>query len=259
MKRILSAVMAIFMVCFLAVTVFATEFVPSISEKGAPELVPVGEENGKKIYGYVIDKDGNVLETVYEGDILITPISEVDISPYISKDAAQLLKDTYQDLLDKPDYFGEDKVVRELVDISVSARLAKALQGEGTTLTLTFDIGLEKNAAIWVQSLINDKWGEIVNARNNNEGTVTGVFEDFCPVVFLVEADAGCGCWCWWCSLGLWCCCWWCWILLVLLCILTIVILILWYRLRKAKQTESLEEAPKQVEDKVQDEPQGQE
>lgn len=248
MKRILSAVMAIFMVCSLAVTVFATEFVPSISEKGAPELVSVGEENGKKVYGHVTDKGGDILETAYEGSLLITSIAEVDISPYISEAAAQLLKETYQNLRETPNHFGKDKVVRELVDVSVSAQLKEALQGEGTTIALTFDIGVEKDIPVWMQSYKNGKWGEIVSVKNNNNGTVTGVFEDFCPVAFLVEAEEDTEE-----------CCWWCWILLILLCILIIVILILWYRRRKEKQTEALEEEVKQAEDKTQDESQGQE
>ena len=246
MKRILNLLMVVCLLVSMAIPAAATEFVPSISIKGAPELVPVGEEDGELVYGYVLDKDGNVIYTVREGDILITPISEVDTSEYISEAAAQLLKDTYAELLKNPDTF-KGKVVRELVDISISSRLAAALEGEGTTLELKFDIGIDGDMPVWIQALIDGQWNEIVKTENNGDGTVNGTFEAFCPVVFLVPGtdDGGAGCCC---------CCWfWLYMLMITICMILILIIILWYR-RKNEEAEQTEEQ-EQIEEQTQQDP----
>ena len=237
MKRILNILLVVCLLFAMVLPAAATEFVPSISVKGAPELVPVGEEDGEPIYGYVLDKDGNVIYTVRAGDIWITPISEVDTSEYISEAAAKLLKETYAELLANPDTF-KGKVVRELVDISVSTRLAAALEGEGTTLELKFDIGLDDDMPIWIQALIDDCWNEIVKTANNGDGTVSGTFEAFCPVVFLVPGtdDGGCCC----------CCCFWLYLLLITICLILILIIILWYRRKKAEEEQTQEEEQNQ-------------
>ncbi len=243
MKRILNLLMVVCLLFSMVIPAAATEFVPSISIKDAPELVPVREEDGEPIYGYVLDKDGNVIYTVREGDILITPISEVDTSEYISEEAARLLKETYAELLENPDTF-KGKVVRELVDISVSSRLAAALEGEGTTLELKFDIGIGNDMSVWIQALIDDQWNEIVKVTNNGDGTVSGTFEAFCPVVFLVPGtdDAG----------GCCCCCWfWLYMLLITICMILIVIIILWYRRKEEEQAQEQE----QIEEQTQQDP----
>ena len=225
MKRIINIIMVLCLVVSMAVSVSATEFVPSIEIKDAPELVPVGEQDGEAVFGYVTDKDGNKIYTVVAGDILITPISEVDTSKYISKEAADLLKETYAELLKSPNRFGHDKVVRELVDISTSAKLAEALEGEGTTLTLTFDLHLDKGAKIWIQALLDGRW-ETVEVVNNGDGTVTATFEAFCPVVFLVEGDGFC------------IVCFWLWCLVILLCLIILIMLIVWAVRRDKKEEE---------------------
>ena len=230
MKRIINVILVLCLVVAMAVSVSATEFVPSIEIKDAPELVPVDQEDGKNIYGYVVDKDGNVIYTVVEGDILITPIRDVDTSEYISEEAAKLLKETYADLLKSPNRFGHNKVVRELVDISVSDRLAKALEGEGTQLTLTFDLGLDEDAEIWIQAFIDGRWGQIVKVVNNGDGTVTATFEAFCPVVFIVEGDGFC------------IVCFWLWCLIILLCVIILIMLIVWAVRREKKEADEKSE-----------------
>lgn len=237
MKRILNILLVACLLFAMVLPAAATEFVPSISVKGAPKLVPVGGEDGEPIYGYVLDKDGNVIYTVRAGDILITPISEVDTSEYISEAAAKLLKETYAELLENPDTF-KGKVVRELVDISVSTRLAAALEGEGTTLELKFDIGIGDDTSVWIQALIDDCWDEIVKTTNNGDGTVSGTFEAFCPVVFLVPGtdDGGCCCCCWF----------WLYLLLITICLILILIIILWYRRKKAEEEQTQEEEQNQ-------------
>ena len=145
-----------------------------------------------------------------------------------------MMKDTYAALQANPDTF-KGKVVRELVDISVSDRLAAALEGEGTTLKLVFRLGVDKDVPVEIQVLLNGQWTEAVLSDNNNDGTVDGIFEAFCPVVFLVpgadDGGAGCGC------------CWiWLYLLLITICLMLILLIILWYIWRRKKEKEEQEQ-----------------
>ena len=68
MKKILSAIIALVMILSLSCAVFAaeTEFVPSISEKGEPEI------DGVKLV-----KDGEVLDFVTDDCLYITAIARI--------------------------------------------------------------------------------------------------------------------------------------------------------------------------------------
>ena len=82
MKNIVRICMTMMMVLALAVPAFATDFVKSIEIKPNPEIV----------IAVIIDEDGNVVMELEEGDIIITPLAEIDDAD-IPQEAKDLLKE----------------------------------------------------------------------------------------------------------------------------------------------------------------------
>ena len=87
----------------------------------------------------------------------------------------------------------EDYVVRELVDVSFKKTdcVEKGhghkqwLAEDNTQLEIVFDLGLKTGAELKVLAYINEKWTPVETVVND-DGTVTCIFEDFCPVAFCV-------------------------------------------------------------------------
>ena len=196
----------------LLLTVFTTvcaadDFVPSASFSPYPGLVIIGREDGKDIIGYVYDKDGNKVDTVYHGCIVVTPVIDAKKGNYIiSDEAAKLLTDTYDALTAKDaklsqlipalnapakEALGEnadadDLVIRELFDITVVCEdLAEYLAVDGNTLTLSFKMPVLNDSYLTVMTLQDGNWEFVEESLNNNDGTVTVTFKEFCPVLFL--------------------------------------------------------------------------
>ena len=97
MRRIVSLLAVLVLCISLACPVFAEEFVPSISDKNAPEIVPGKDDEGKPVIGRIL-KDGKVIDYIYEGCLLITPVSQAKTSTLIPDDAEALLLDVYAKL-----------------------------------------------------------------------------------------------------------------------------------------------------------------
>ena len=78
MKRVICLLIALVLCLSLAAPVFATEagFVPSITYKPNPEIVPV-EKDGKEYIGIIRDEKGEILDYVEHGCLMITPIAHV--------------------------------------------------------------------------------------------------------------------------------------------------------------------------------------
>jgi len=186
MKRIGTWIILLAMLLSMVTPVLATEFVPSIGYKDLPKLVAIGyDEEGKAIYGYVVDGEGNILHEVTIDCILLTPFSEIDISVEIPEEARQMMKKAYDFLMKNQDFFGEGSTVRDLFDISVICDpLKEALEPEGNVLTLTFDVGIGYGNEFQVYTYKNDKWNKIP-VVNNGDGTISCTFENFCPVAFV--------------------------------------------------------------------------
>lgn len=209
MKKILSFLMVL-VIIILPMTVFASNFVPSISYKGAPEIVLADPATG--LVGEVVGNVGTAAHDrkVYADCIVVTPVSEATTSTKIPAEAATTLLKVYNDLSDQEARLselsdelnllvasklgngkdGDDLVVKDLFDVSVLCDpLKAALAPEGTTLDITFDISIGADEEIFIMTYKNDTWAPIENVVNNGDGTVTGTFENFCPVAIFIEGE----------------------------------------------------------------------
>ena len=191
MKKILSAVLALVMVCSLACVAFAAgdTFVPSISYKGAPTIVKAQLVEGEKA------------EDVTGECLVITPVAKAEEAKAQLPNEMALLQDVYAKLNDgtmklpteklEEGLRPEEVVIRDLVDITLickedpshTARLAK-----GGKLVITFEMkGLKETDAIHVMSYKNNEWSPISDVVNNGDGTITCTFDHLCPVAFIVD------------------------------------------------------------------------
>lgn len=202
MKRVLSVLLVLVMAFGMMSTVFAaeSEFVPSISEKPAPELVE--DENGN--VGRIIDDEGNVIALVPGGHLVVTPVSEAETSEEIPAEARDVLLDVYAKLLSgemvlpaeklSENLSPEELTVRDLFDLSwicteESPTHEELVEPEGAYLELTFNAKLAADAHLFVMTYKNGEWNPIVSVTNNGDGTVTCVFEHLCPVAFIYGED----------------------------------------------------------------------
>ena len=156
MKKIVCLFLALILCLGIAVPVFAADngFVPSITYKPEPEIVPVKDENGNEHLGVIRDNEGNVVDYVDHGCFRITPIAhvwdpEIEVPDYIE----ELLTYVYEGLNDGSltidyDIFNANldsskMVIRDLFDIRwfCDEHLAMHLK-EDNTLDLIFDLGV---------------------------------------------------------------------------------------------------------------------
>lgn len=187
MKRaIVWTVMLTLLVC-LASPVFAAEFVPSITDKNSPDIVP---EEGNA--GAIVDPNGDIIDYIPEGQLIITPVSQVDTSKDIPEEAREQLKELYEDLLSGdsvlpyPDGIDpEDMVIRDLFDVSIKGELDLGDNG----LQVTFDLDVDGKTEVYGFAFVNGEWMILDNMVNNGDGTMTVILPGVCQVAFAVEAD----------------------------------------------------------------------
>ena len=185
MKKIICMTVALLM-CLCAVTpAFASEgFVPSISYKDHPHVsFPVT----------LVDNDGNEIDKIEEGCLVVTSIGEVDESKDIPEDARKELKEVYEKLKDGsmelPTDGKQDYVVRDLFDVSLICTDGhkEQLEQEGVYLEVTFDLKIGTDTDVVVKVFLDGEWVSVPKVTNNGDGTVTVLFEDICPVAFAVS------------------------------------------------------------------------
>ena len=208
MKKVICIALAILICASLAVPAIAADFVPSITYKGSPTLISKKDAStGSTVVGYVVKPategaegaeatEAEVVEPVEEGCLRIVSVANADLLP---EEDATLLKKVYEELsnetmvlpYDKIEGINADKmVVRELLDIGYVCEHDHAtnLKEEGIAISLTFNLGVAKDAVLVAMSYVNEEWVPAVELVNNGDGTVTATFEDLCPVVFAIEA-----------------------------------------------------------------------
>jgi hypothetical protein len=195
MKKLICLLTVLALAMAFACPVFAAEaFVPSISDKEEPDIVP--DENG--VMGEIW-KDDEVVDKVEGGCLVITPISEAETSTEIPEDAREELLYVYKELLEgdmtlpyeQDGLDPETMVIRELIDASWLCEDHPAmLEPEGVTIDLTFDIGVDADTKVYVYVYIDGVW-TAVPVINNGDGTVTCTFEELCPIAFCVAAGTG--------------------------------------------------------------------
>lgn len=207
MKKAIVLLFVLALCMALTCPVFAAQddFVPSITYKGEPEIVPVKDPDGKPAVGitYEETKIDQIISHIYDGCLVITPVSEVESSEEIPDAAAQQLKDVYEALVsgemklpyDKvPGYNGENMVILELVDASWLCGTDLSdhdhpteVEPEGIVFDIIFDLGVSEFANVVVMTYNNDEWNPIDKVVNNGDGTVTCTFEHLCPVAISVS------------------------------------------------------------------------
>lgn len=203
MKRVLAILVAVMLCVACAVPAFAaeTEFTPSVTNKPAPEIVPVTDPNGDPAIGVICSDDGQIIDYVYEGCLIITPVSEAETSTEIPEASRTVLLDVYAKLKSgemtipyekhNAKLNSSDMVIRDLFDATfVCQEHPEMLEPEGVTLTLVFDLGVAADADVYAMTYKESEWNPIVSCENNGDGTVTCVFEKLCPVEFSVEVAA---------------------------------------------------------------------
>lgn len=200
MKKII-ALLTVLMLCAAMVVPAsaASEFTPSVSNKPAPEIVPVIDPNGDPAVGEIIDEVEEIIDYVYDPCIVVTPVSEATTSTEIPDDAEELLLEVYEKLdngemsIPYQDLFGkdgDDMVIRDLFDVTfLCADHPEMLAPTGIVFRITFDIGVEAGVDVYTTTYKNGAWVPAVSTVNNGDGTVTCLIEDFCPVAFSVEVE----------------------------------------------------------------------
>lgn len=213
MKKFLAFLMIIVTLLTFSITAYAAEvgFVPSITNKGAPEFATVIDETGGQVIGYLYDSEGNIIAVEYQDHILITSVSEADTSTEIPDDARTELKNVFQEL-SAPDAklseicpdlndlvankLGTDKtaddlVIRDLFDLTALCDpLKNELPKDGTTADLNFKVNVGPDDFITAMVYVDGVW-KLVPTTNNGDGTITCTFDEICPVAFLVPAEQG--------------------------------------------------------------------
>ena len=211
MKKFLSFILIAILMLSLAVPAFASEigFVPSITDKGAPEIVTtVDSETGDEIIGHIVNGSNEIVSTELAGDWIFTPVSEAYDTQAISKETANILIEAYNDLTKQnvqlttlcpkleevvtasgTEIAADDLVVRDMFDVSLTDSKIEELlnQNEDHTITLTFRLAIAEDDNLFVITKCHDEWVPAVKSVNNGDGTVSVTFDQFCPVVFLTD------------------------------------------------------------------------
>lgn len=192
-KFVVALALALCIAIALPVAALADAFVPSVTYKGGPEV-----ETGSSM----TDGDGNVIadaETL-KGCVIITTVEQArDKVTDISQEDRDLLIEVYEKLKEGEMKLPVDGVIRDLVDISFKyngCRLLPETHGDkpaglaqpGVKLTLHLDMyqDVEADSGLKVLTYIGETWEEIEEVVINEDGTLTCVFEDICPVAFVV-------------------------------------------------------------------------
>lgn len=199
MKRLLCFSLVLLLSIAMICPAFAADdtFVPSISYKDYPQIV-IGEDD---VIGVVRDQEtGEILDNIYAGCLVITPLSKVHTSTEIPEPARQMLLHVYEKLSDGSMQIPAEKLeaglepdevtVRELFDLSwLCEDHPEMVAPQGVVFEVTLRVNVDEDQQVYAMTYKNDQWNPIVNVVNNGNGTVTCTFEDLCPVAFIVGAD----------------------------------------------------------------------
>ena len=159
-----------------------TEFTPSVTYKNGP-LVISADLAGQNVLGCIIvtnieqarakstdlhQTERDLLIEVYEklasGEMTL-PIE----GEYVIRDLVDI-SFKYEDCRQKKDHGNKDEIMAQ----------------ENTVLTLDLDLKIAKDEKMAVYAYVDGEWTEIPDVVNNGNGTVTGAFENVCPVAFVV-------------------------------------------------------------------------
>lgn len=206
MKKFICLLTVLVLCMSLVVPAFAAEgdFVPSITYKPNPEIVPVPDAPEEDTIGVIRNKDGEIIDYVGRDCLMVTPIAhvwdeEIEVAPVVE----ELLLFVYGALNDgsmtipyekhEADLNADNMVIRDLFDAKwVCEEHRKMVEEEGVTFEITFDLGVVADAEIFVMTYDEEtkEWDPIVKTVNNGDGTVTCSFEHLCAVEFSMPVAA---------------------------------------------------------------------
>lgn len=181
MRKVFALMLTVLICVSLAgVAVAADVFTPSVTYKPAPGLAGAAAEGGC---------------------IVITSVQEArKKTTDITQEERDLLIEVYEKLEDgsmKVDGLDEAYVIRDLMDISYAYEGCRMkpehgnkhlkLAEPGVTAELDLEVNIDKDVDVVVMTYIDGKWAPIESVENNGDGTLTCVFEDFCPVLVAVK------------------------------------------------------------------------
>ena len=215
MKRLFSILVVMILVLAMAVPAFAApaDFVDSIAEKPAPGLLDQGdcEEHDEPVYGWILDANGNQIDCLHEGQIIVTPLHQMDEAEehgILPQEVIDLIWAVYEDLhsgdVELDDIHGLVERIKaelgeyaeshhvsiyELFDVTILDGDKNVVQlPDGHSLLVKFDVKFPLGAFLEVMSYAEDHW-QLAESVEIAEDGVYVVFDHLCPVVFLVEAE----------------------------------------------------------------------
>ena len=227
MRKNICLVCALILCLTLVFPAFATEnqFVPSITYKETPEInsavLEISDEvlKNEDLSEELRDKieNGGEAHDAVDGCIVVTSIlqAEEKLTDIAQEDRDTLLA-VYEELANGSmvllenligesnssdesvggmHYDGKNYVVMQLVDVSFQLTECvlcghlhdEILDLDHTVTTVKFDLGVEPDVNVLVLTYNDGEWNPINDVVNNGDGTVTCVFDHFCPVAFCVE------------------------------------------------------------------------
>lgn len=208
MKRLLTVVLSIILMLSITVSVSAAQFVPSITNKGAPDLVVIDRINGKDVVGFITNPDGDKVSTEYLDCLIISSLTQALNGEDLPEGVKEELLKVYGEFKDgakisevcpeidkivkekwDKDKSADDLVIKDLFDITDYCEDLKTHLNGGSILDLTFDLGIAGDTFITAMVYVDGKWVPVVDCINNGDGTVTVKFDKICPVAFLVPGS----------------------------------------------------------------------
>ena len=210
MKRLLTLALAIILMLTLTVSASAAQFVESITNKGAPELIIKEQIDGKDVVGVITDPEGEQVSPVYLECFEIFAVADALNNADIPADAKDDLKKVYDELSKSDtkisdvcpdlndivkkdwskDMTADELVVKDLFYIKRNCTHDLHKLENGNTVDLTFKVSIDNGVFITAMVYVDGKWVPVNNCVNNGDGTVTVTFSQICPVAFLVPGNS---------------------------------------------------------------------
>lgn len=204
-KRLVSILTALLILLALPVSASASNFTPSVEQKGAPAVSPVLDQGGNSVSAIIRDANGNEVAGVPATGLIVTPVSEAQnaaddvratlLNAYKQinsvgalSELAENLKTVLSQLSSETDV--ADLVVRDLFDVTVQGAYAEHLAVEGNSISIRFELGLEKDQLLLVlHNFADQQWEVIPNDQvvRGDDGSVTVTFNSLSPVAFVVD------------------------------------------------------------------------
>ena len=150
MRKISTFILAMMLAVSTAISAGAAEFTPSVQGKEAPDLVTTVNEAGEEVVAVVRDAQGNAVEDVLSGNLIVTPVAQADEAAENIRTSLQAAYEQIRNVSSlnelvpnletvlagvAPDVSVDELVVRDLFDVSVDEQV-RALLEAGNSVEL---------------------------------------------------------------------------------------------------------------------------